>query len=85
MVGVNKFEDKVWDELSKSKDWAKPIKGLIADKVLVVIDHRKKVTIDLVNKTYNVDLLNEWLVGAKGPLKGAISKQLDALDLEKDL
>ena len=83
--GINQIADKTWDELTKSGKWAKPIKGLIEDETLKVQDARQKLTIAMVNKTYDVNVLNEWAATAKGPILGAIRKQLDALDLEKDL
>lgn len=75
----------VWDEMCKSGKWKKPIAGLVKDGKLVVHDPRAKVTIAMVEKTYDVKVLNEWRETAKGALKGAITKQLEALDLEKDL
>lgn len=80
LPGFNKIEDTVWDELVKSKKWCKPIKGLIADGIIKVDDVRKKITIAIVEKTYDVGLLNEWLGKAKGPLKGAITKQIDLME-----
>ncbi len=83
--GINKVEDDVWDNLTKSAQWKNPIKGLIASGRLVVVDSREKVTQELVAKTYDVNLLEEWNEKAKGPLKGAIKKQLKALEIEENM
>jgi hypothetical protein len=85
LPGMNKIDDSDWDSLLKSGQWGKPIKGLLEDEVLIAHDARQKITIAMVNKTFDPAILNEWLESAKGPLKGAILKQLDALELEKDL
>lgn len=77
--GFNKVDDKEWDALVNSAKWGKPIKGLISDGIIKVDDVRKKITIDMVKKTFNVDLLNGWLEKAKGPLKGAITKQIELM------
>jgi hypothetical protein len=78
--GFKKIEDKKWDDLIKNPKWTRPVKGLIAEGIIKVDDVRKKITIAMVEKTFNVDLLNEWLVKAKGPLKGAITKQIDVME-----
>ena len=75
----NKIDDKIWDAHVKGK-WGKPIKGLISSGIIKVDDARTKVTIEMVKNTYSVDLLNEWLVKAKGPLKGAITKQIAMME-----
>ena len=77
--GFNKIDDKEWDKLAQSSKWAKPIKGLIDFGLIKVDDVRKKITIDMVKKTYDVELLNTWLEKAKGPLKGAITKQIELM------
>ena len=66
LPGFNKIDDKKWDELVKSPKWGKPVKGLIESGIIKVDDVRKKITIAMVEKTYNVDLLNEWYEKAKG-------------------
>ena len=83
--GVNKVTDSKWDEMVASKKWSKPIKGLIEDGILEVKDARQKLTIALVNKTYDVEVLREWQETAKGTILGAIRKQLEALEIEKDM
>lgn len=85
--GINKIDDKRWDHIAKSKMWSGPIKGLIADGILKVEDARNKLTIAMVEKTYDVALLEEWAADPahKGPLRGALKKQLKSLELEVDL
>jgi len=84
--GFNQVEDKLWDEMTKKGSiWEKPIKDLIDQEVIKVSDPRTKPNVKTVEKTYNVELLAEWLVDAKGPLKAAIKKQIAAMEVEKDL
>jgi len=84
--GINKVDDKRWDEMTKKGSiWSDPIKDLIALEVLKVSDPRTRPTVALVEKTYDVDLLEEWLVEAKGPLKGALKKQIKAMEIEEGL
>jgi len=78
--GFNKIPDADWDAVANSPKWARPIKGLIEEGIIKVDDARKKITIAMVEKTYNVDLLNEWYEKAKGPLKGAITKQIAIME-----
>ncbi len=85
LPGINRIPDKQWDELAKSQKWAKPIKGLIEDGIIIVKDAREKITVALVNKTFDPELLDEWMETAKGPLLGAIRKQLEALKIEEEL
>lgn len=72
--GINDVETKTWEAL-KSQGFDGPIKELIKDGVLK-IHASDKITIAMVEKTYEVPALKAWLVDAKGPLKGAIKKQL---------
>jgi hypothetical protein len=84
--GINKIDDKRWDNLtSKGSKWAKPIMGLIESGILKVEDARKKLTIAMVEKTYDVPLLEDWKADPahKGPLRGAITKQLKAMEIEE--
>jgi len=78
--GYNKIDDKVWDAVANSPKWKKPIAGLVKDGIIKLDDVRKKITIAMVEKTYKVELLEEWLVKAKGPLKGAITKQIELIE-----
>lgn len=84
--GFNLVDDKRWDHLmSKDSKWAKPITGLIKEGILKIEDARKKLTIAMVEKTYDVTLLESWEAdaGNKGPLRGAIKKQLKAMEVEE--
>ena len=82
--GWNKVPDERWDVLAKSKQWAKPIKGLVEDGILELTDSREKLTIEIVKQTNDVDMLEAWLSDPahKGPLKGAIKKQLAKMELK---
>ena len=71
--GVNKIDDKAW-EIEMKKGYKGPVAGLFEDGILNLVSG--KITIAMVGKTYKVDVLEEWLEDAKGPLKGAIKKQI---------
>jgi len=83
--GFNDVDTKLWDEMAKSKKWGSAIKNLETTGIIVVKDPREKPTISIVEKTYDINLLEEWLTEAKGPLKGAIKKQIKAMAIEEDL
>lgn len=72
--GCNSVNEKAWEGLSKI-GYEKAIKGMVEEGHLVIHDNEKP-SIALVAKTYDIPLLEEWLTTAKGPLKGAIKKQL---------
>jgi len=79
--GVNKLDKKNWDKQVKA-GYKKAVDGLIQDGILSIRDE-SKVTVSLVAKTYDVTILEEWLTNAKGPLKGAIKKQIDLMTTEE--
>lgn len=83
--GVNQVDTDKWDELVKSPQWGKPIAGLEKRGILVINDPRKKITIKMIESTYDPNLLSQWLADPKnsGPLRGAIRKQLKALEVEE--
>jgi hypothetical protein len=85
MPGINQVDDKRWDYLTKESNFRNPIKGMINQGLLVVTDDREKITIAMVEKTYDTELLSEWLANPKnkGPLRGAIRKQLQVLEVEE--
>jgi hypothetical protein len=84
--GFNQIDDARWDGVLASK-FGKPIKGLLKDGILKTQDAREKLTIATVEKTYEPNLLNQWLADAshKGPLRGALRKQLQAIEVEDSL
>ena len=79
--GVNQVDKKEWD-LQLKKGYKGPVDGLIEDGILKIEDD-SKVTMALVAKTYSVEILEEWLPDAKGPLKGAIKKQIAMMTEER--
>lgn len=80
--GVNEVAEMEW-ELLKTKGFGGPIEKLINQGVLKVMGAASKVTIALVEKTYKIEVLEKWLVSARGPLKGAIKKQIELVAVEK--
>lgn len=79
--GINRIEKKDWDA-EMGKGYKKAINGMIEEGVLS-IQSEDKITIALVEKTYKVDVLEDWLSDAKGPLKGAIKKQIKIMEVEE--
>lgn len=86
MPGVNKVRDSHW--LAATKDgsgFKRGIKGKIDSGSIEIIQDVEskekpvKVTIKLVEETYDSRILSEWLETAKGPLKGAIKAQLEKM------
>jgi hypothetical protein len=84
--GFNQIDDARWDGLMSSS-FGGPVKGLLKDGILNSQDAREKLTIAVVEKTYEPNLLNEWLADSshKGPLRGALRKQLQAVEVEDSL
>ena len=79
--GVNQIDKKEW-ERHLDNGYKRSIDKLLNVGILR-IEPDEKVTIALVKKTYKVDILEEWLSEAKGPLKGAIKKQIDMMTEER--
>lgn len=83
MPGINKVDDKRWQHIM-ANGFRKPVDGMINNGLLKVTDAKAKLTIEIVKNTYDIGLLEEWLADPanKGPLKGAIKKQLKEMDLD---
>ncbi len=81
--GTNNVSTQEWDERAKGR-YKKAIEGMAKEGHIDILDKREKLTIDLVKKTYDLDLLREWEADPahKGPLKGAIREQLALADLD---
>ena len=83
MPGINQVDKDAWEGQMK-RGYRRPVKGLVEEGILNIIDD-SRVSVSLVKKTYDVKVLEEWLVDAKGPLKGAIKKQIATMtDDEKE-
>lgn len=84
--GFNQIDDARWDGLLAG-NFGGPVKGLLKDGVLNCQDARTKLTIAVIERTYEPNLLNEWLADSshKGPLRGALRKQLQAIEVEDSL
>lgn len=82
--GWNQIDDARWDALVTSKKWGKAIKGYIKEEVINLKDNREKLTIAIVEKTFDPNLLSSWSADEKnkGPLRGAIRKQIAGLAAE---
>lgn len=85
--GFNQVNDDRWAALADSGKWKGPIEGLVEQGDLVLSDPKKKLTIATVKKTYDLELLGSWLDDSahKGPLKGAIKEQMEAMKVGADL
>ena len=80
--GVNQVDSDSWSRQLKN-GYKRAVKALCDEGILSVIDE-SKINIGLVKKTYDVKVLEEWLQDAKGPLKGAIKKQLEVMQAEPE-
>lgn len=83
MPGVNLVDPKRWQRLME-KGFQKSVDGLINSEILVITDEKAKLTIEMVQKTFDVELLRDWEADPKhkGPLRGAIRKQIKEMDLD---
>jgi len=72
--GINEVDKKTWDEMMRN-GYKRSVGKLIEAGILDVKDD-ERLTIALVKNTYDVHLMRTWLEDAKGPLKGAIKKQI---------
>ena len=85
--GFNQVSDARWEALASSPGYKGPIEGLLEEGILVVSDAKKKLTIAIVKKTYDLELLESWADDSahKGPLKGAIKEQREAMKIGAEL
>jgi len=83
--GANVVNDKLFESTMKA-GFKKPFETLVDSGVLKV-EKSEKLTVALIQKTYSVPQLQEYLEVApkRGPIKAAITKQLKLItdDLEK--
>lgn len=79
--GINEVEKAKWEQAANS-GYERALK-VYQEEGDIKIHTSDKPTIAIVNKTYNIDILEDWLVEAKGPLKGAIKTQLKLMNTEK--
>lgn len=77
--GINRLDKKDWD-LQLNRGYKKSVEGLFDDGILSMIEDGK-ITVALVGKTLDPEILEDWLSDAKGPVKGAIKKQLKLLEV----
>jgi len=73
--GVNEVDQKVWEYL-KAKPFKSGIQKLLDSGILKIRGGKEKLTVATVEKTYDVKTLESMLDEARGPIKGAIRKQL---------
>jgi len=75
--GCNTVKDAEWERLMDN-GYRRSVSKLI-DAGILIVHESLKPTQALVAKTYDMELLEDWLSEAKGPLKGAIKKQISLL------
>ncbi len=75
--GVNQVDKDKWDGLLAA-GYKKSVDALIDEGVITIIED-SRVNVALVKKTYDLKILEQWLDEAKGPLKGAIKKQIEVM------
>ncbi len=73
--GINEVDQKLWEGL-KAKTYKTGIQKLLDREILKIRGGTEKLTVALVEKTYDVKTLESMLDSARGPLKGAIRKQI---------
>jgi len=81
--GVNNIDDKRWEYVN-ANGFKKAIAGMVNEGIIEISDAKEKLTQEMVRKTYDINLLEEWAADPKhkGPLRGAIRKQIKSLDLD---
>ena len=79
--GINEVHKAKW-ESAISLGYERAVK-VYQDNGDIVVHNSDKPTIAIVNKTYNMEILEDWLVEAKGPLKGAIKQQIKLMNSDK--
>lgn len=85
MPGLNDIPDKKWKSYRDDKRWERSFKGRLERGDISLVDEEitrespEKVTIKMVNETFDSRILEDWLATAKGPLKGAIRKQIEKM------
>lgn len=81
--GINHVDDARWEHALKI-GYQKAVDGMINESVIEVTDEKQKLTIEMVRNTYEINLLEEWLANPKhkGPLKGALKKQLQLMEVD---
>ena len=75
--GINEVDKRIWDEAMRN-GYERSVRNLV-DKGILDIKGDERLTIALVKNTYDVHLMRTWLEDAKGPLKGAIKKQIASI------
>ncbi len=87
LPGVNEVTPEAWER--NTRRCKTVIEQLTTNGDLVILGEKKEdvvvITPSLVKKTFNIDLLETWLVDAKGSTKKAINKQLKVLTAEETL
>lgn len=79
--GVNEVAEMRWEQI-KSAGYEDSINKLVDAGVIKIMGAAAKVTVALVEKTYKIEILEKWLGDARGPLKGAIRKQIGLVKVE---
>jgi hypothetical protein len=73
--GHNKIDPKLW-ETTMLRGFKDVVEKLADDKIIRISGEKQKLTVAIVEKTYDVPTLKSMLEEARGPLKGAVKKQL---------
>ena len=84
--GLNKVEKKEFEAHLKANSLKVPFEELVDRGVFVVIGDEPKLTKAMIEKTYDLGLLDEYegYKGLNGVLKGAIKKQKALLALPEE-
>ncbi len=81
--GLTKVDKKSFEAMLKQKRVKKPFEEMVALGLFNVIGGEPKLTKAMVEKTFDLKLLEEYLTypSATGVIKGAIKKQMELLEL----
>lgn len=83
MPGTNDVPNKVWDRYRSDKRFHRSFKSKVERGIISLIDkdmtreNGERVTMKMVQQTYDVRILEDWLETSKGRLKGEIRKQIE--------
>ncbi len=83
--GINEVDEKEWEK-TLEQGYQKCVSGYQEGDKLVIHGTNNKGKIDkkLIRKTFDINILEEWLVGSKGDVRSAIKNQIKLVALPED-
>ena len=86
MPGTNDIDDRIWEKYRADKRFHRAYNAKVSEGTITVLEDVKrtnteKVTIKLVQETFDTRILKSWYDSTKsGRLKGAIKKQIERME-----